>query len=45
MLVIELKLEEGVHSIAFGIRDEATRVASYVATGVDLRPPADAEGP
>ena len=44
-LVIELDLEAGVHAIAFGIRDEATQVASFVATGVDLRQPEAAEGP
>ncbi len=47
-LVIELDLEVGIHVIAFGVRDEATQVASYVATGVDLQLPAGetgAEGP
>ena len=39
-LVVELDLEAGIHVIAFGVRDEATRVASYVATGVDLQRPA-----
>lgn len=44
-LVIELDLEEGIHVIAFGVRDEATQVASFVATGVDLQKPAAAAGP
>ncbi len=47
-LVVELDLEAGIHVIAFGVRDDATQVASYVATGVDLRRPAEvaaAEGP
>ncbi len=45
-LVIELELDEGVYSIAFGVRDEASQVASFVATGVELRTPvaAGAEG-
>ena len=43
-LVIELELEAGTYAIAFGVRDEATREASFVATGVDLRQPAGAEG-
>ena len=42
-LVIDLELKAGIHIIAFGIRDEATQVASFVATGVDLqRPPGTA---
>lgn len=43
-LVIDLDLEEGIHVIAFGVRDEATQVASFVATGVDLKRPAGAAG-
>ncbi len=42
-LVIDLDLEAGIHVIAFGVRDEATRVASFVATGVDLRWPEDGQ--
>ncbi len=41
-LVIELELEAGTYAIAFGVRDEATQVMSFVATGVDLRQPAAA---
>ncbi len=46
-LVVELELDAGIHVIAFGVRDEATQIASYVATGVDLQPAdvAGAEGP
>ena len=43
-LVIELELEAGIHTIAFGVRDEASQVASYVATGVDLQTPAGVAG-
>ncbi len=43
-LVVELDLKAGIHVIAFGVRDEATQVASYVATGVDLQLPAGAAG-
>jgi VWFA-related protein len=42
-LVVDLELEVGVHYIAIAVRDEATQIASVVATGVDLkRPPAAA---
>ncbi len=44
-LVIELDLKAGVHTIAFGVRDEATQVASFVATGVDLQQPPATAGP
>ncbi len=47
-LVVDLDLDAGIHVIAFGVRDEATQVASYVATGVDLQQMAGvagAEGP
>ena len=43
-LVLELDLEAGIHTIAFGVRDDATHEASFVATGVDLRRPPDASG-
>ncbi len=39
-LVIDLDLAAGIHTIAFGVRDDATQEASFVATGVDLRKPA-----
>lgn len=38
-LVVPLDLDEGVHVVAFGIRDEATQETSFVATGLDLRSP------
>jgi VWFA-related protein len=41
-LVLSLDLDEGVHVVAFGVRDEATQEASFVATGLDLRPPEEA---
>ncbi len=43
-LVVDLDLPAGIHVIAFGVQDEATREASFVATGVDLRQPAEAAG-
>ncbi len=43
-LVIDLDLEPGIHVIAFGVRDEATQVASFVATGLDIRRPAGEVG-
>ncbi len=44
-LVVDLDLPEGIHVIAFGVRDQATQIASYVATGVDLKMLAGAAGP
>jgi len=41
-LVLSLDLDEGVHVVAFGVRDEATQEASFVATGMDLRSPEEA---
>jgi VWFA-related protein len=41
-LVIELELKPGIHVIAFGIRDEATQEASFVATGLEILPSAAA---
>ncbi len=43
-LVVDLDLPAGIHTIAFGVRDEASRETSYVATGVDLRQPVAATG-
>jgi hypothetical protein len=37
-LVFELELEQGIHVVAFGVRDEATKEASFVATSLEILP-------
>ena len=39
-VVLELNLPEGVHLVAVGLRDDATRESSFVTTTLELRPPA-----
>ena len=44
-LLIQLDLPAGIHVVAFGVRDEATQEASFVATGLEIQePPAGGEG-
>lgn len=38
-LVFNLELEEGVHVLAVGLRDEITRETSYVSTAIEIREP------
>ena len=38
-LLIELDLPAGIHVIAFGVRDESTQEASFVATGLEIQKP------
>ena len=35
-LVLNLELEKGIHIVAFGVHDEATQEASFVATGLEI---------
>lgn len=35
-LVLHLDLETGIHIVAFGVHDEATQEASFVATGLEI---------
>ncbi len=35
-LVFELELEQGIHVVALGVRDEATKEASFVATSLEI---------
>ena len=37
-LVFELELEQGIHVVAFGIRDEVTKETSFVATSLEILP-------
>ena len=41
-VVMELTLPEGVHLVAVGLRDDATRESSFVTTTLELRPAAGA---
>jgi VWFA-related protein len=43
-LVVELELRPGVHVLAVGVRDEATREISYLATAVQLQDAEAASG-
>lgn len=43
-LVFELELEEGIQVVALGVRDEATKEASFIATSLEILGPADAAG-
>ncbi len=43
-LVFPLYLKKGVHTVALGIRDEATKEASFVATALEILEPAAAAG-
>ncbi|MEM7587218.1 MAG: VWA domain-containing protein [Acidobacteriota bacterium] len=44
-LLFELELKQGIHVVAFGVRDEATQEASFVATGLEIQPPPTGSGP
>ena len=43
-LLIQLELPAGIHVVAFGVRDEATKEASFVATGLEIQEPASGHG-
>jgi VWFA-related protein len=43
-LVFELELEQGIHVVAFGVRDEATKETSFVATSLEILPQMAAAG-
>jgi hypothetical protein len=44
-LVMDLEVPPGVHLVAVGVRDDATRDTSFVSTTVEVHPTPVATGP